>query len=358
MEHSGKKICVAMSGGVDSSVAAHLLAAAGNRLIGVTMCLGVTDEAGRAACCGPQAVRDARTVCDQLDMPHYVLDFSKLLQEHVINDFLSQYAAGRTPNPCVRCNRYLKFDALYKYARSCGYDYIATGHYAAIGTRQGRTVLLRHHDRGKDQSYFLYSIPPEVLEYTVFPLAGMAKPAVRAVARESRITVAEKPESQEICFVTDNDYRRFLKQYGIPAEEGPFIDTAGRVLGTHKGIFNYTIGQRKGLGIALGAPCYVVTIDPGRNTVTLGTREELGADSLVARDVNLFVDELPAQCTAKIRYAQADVPCSARYADGRLTVTFGQPVEAVTPGQSVVLYDGDAVLGGGIIEDVIRSKTS
>lgn len=345
-----------MSGGVDSSVAAHLLAASGHRLIGTTMCLGITDEQGRAACCGPQAVMDARRVCDQLGMPHYVLDFSQLLKTWVIDDFIAQYAAGRTPNPCVRCNRHLKFEALFNHARSCGYDTIATGHYAKIGKYHGRTVLMRHHDTGKDQSYFLYSIPPAVLEHTVFPLADYVKTEVRTLAREAQLPVAEKAESQEICFITDNDYRRFLMQNGIVSGEGPFIDSAGKTIGTHRGIFNYTIGQRKGLGIALGEPCYVVSIDPLRNTVMLGSREHLGADSLTAREVNLFVDELPLKCTAKIRYAHDDVPCYVHLAGNELTVTFEQPVEAVTPGQSVVLYDGDAVLGGGIIENVNRSK--
>ncbi|MBN1578610.1 MAG: tRNA 2-thiouridine(34) synthase MnmA [Chitinispirillaceae bacterium] len=354
MNNAPKKICVAMSGGVDSSVAAYLLNRDGHTLIGVTMCFGVTDEQGRAARCGPQAAGDAHRVCDQLAIPHYVLDFSQQLHTAVIADFVEQYGRGRTPNPCVRCNRYLKFTALYEYARSCGCDAIATGHYAKIGRWQGRSVLMRHHDAGKDQSYFLWSILAPELEHVVFPLAEFKKSEVRAIAREARLPVAEKPESREICFIPDNDYRGFLRRSGVVETPGPFIDTAGRVLGTHRGIFNYTIGQRKHLGIAVGSPRYVVAIDASRSTVVLGSREELLTRFLTARETNLFVDTLPVPCTAKVRYTQNDVPCEAAAAGTVVTVNFPEPVEAVTPGQSIVLYDNDIVLGGGIIDEACR----
>ncbi|MBN1308313.1 MAG: tRNA 2-thiouridine(34) synthase MnmA [Chitinispirillaceae bacterium] len=354
MESKRKKICVAMSGGVDSSVAAYLLSRRGHTLIGATMCLGIADQRGRTACCGPSAVSDARRVCDRLALPHSVLDFSNQLRSAVIADFIGQYCSGRTPNPCVRCNRYLKFTALYEYARSCGCDAIATGHYAKIGRREGRSVLMRHHDTGRDQSYFLWSIPATVLEHVVFPLEGLTKDRVRGIARTAQLPVAQRRESREICFVPDNDYRGFLRRNGGIEMPGPFIDTAGNVLGTHRGICNYTIGQRKRLGLAVGSPRYVVGIDAPGNTVVLGCREELLARSCTAREMNLFVDRLPARCTAKVRYMQTDFPCEAATDGAAVTVNFITPAEAVAPGQSIVLYDGDIVLGGGIIDDVCR----
>jgi tRNA-specific 2-thiouridylase len=346
-----RKIFVAMSGGVDSSVAAYLLYRDGKVITGATMCLGIVDEAGHAACCGPQAVRDARAVCDQLDMPHYVLDFSKQLHSDVIRNFVECYSQGRTPNPCVRCNRYLKFSSLLHYAQSCGYDAIATGHYARTGIYNGARVLMRHHDQQKDQSYFLYSIPAAVINHVVFPLENMTKDEVRKVARSAGLPVAEKKESQEICFIPDDDYRRFLRANGIVEAPGPIIDTSGKKLGSHRGIFNYTIGQRKGLGVATGTPRYVIALRRQDNTVVLGGKEDLLRKTLTAREVNLFVEELPAECTVKVRYTQKDVAAQARMENGELEVSFEEPVEAVTPGQSVVLYYGDVVLGGGIIND-------
>lgn len=354
MDRGTEKIFVAMSGGVDSSVAAYVLKKEGYSLIGATMCLGITDSEGKAACCGPKAVKDARTVCDQLGIPHYVLDFSKYLYEYVITDFISEYRAGRTPNPCVRCNRYLKFSELLQYARRLGYSAIATGHYARKGIFEGKTVLMRDSSNVKDQSYFLYSIPREVIDHIVFPVGNIAKERVRELATEAKLHVASKAESQEICFITDDNYRNFLHQHGVDDRPGFFIDADGRKMGKHKGIFNYTIGQRKGLGIATGTPCYVTAINPIDHTVTLGSKADLLASGCDATNVNLFVDALPRQCTAKVRYAQKDVPCSVSLHSGVLEVTFDSPVEAVTPGQSLVLYLGEVVLGGGIIREVFR----
>lgn len=343
-----------MSGGVDSSVAAYLLRRNGYTVTGATMCFGISDEQGRPACCGPRAVHDARKVCRQLGMAHYVLDFSRQLYNDVIVDFIGQYARGRTPNPCVRCNRYLKFSALFDHARSCGYDAIATGHYAKVIQRHGKPCLARHHDRLKDQSYFLYSIPQPVLENVEFPLARYTKSEVRTLALEQNLHIAQKSESQEICFITDNDYRGFLERNGVAGEPGPFIDTSGKVLGMHKGISNYTIGQRKGLGIAAGSPRYIVAINSRDNSIILGSKNELTTDSLTAGEVNLFTEILPETCTAKIRSTQQDVECHPVMEDGRLKVYFRTPVEAVTPGQSIVLYEDDIVLGGGVIDYVVQ----
>lgn len=352
LEH--KKVFVAMSGGVDSSVAAVLLSREGHTIVGATMCLGITDEQGSATCCGPAAVRDARRVCDMLGVPHYVLNFSATLHTDVITNFIEQYAAGKTPNPCVRCNQLLKFTALYNHARTLGYDAIATGHYARVGSWNNQTVLMRHHDSKKDQTYFLYSIPLEVLSHVLFPLDGLVKNEVRTIAHEANLSVAAKAESQEICFVPDNNYRNFLKQHGVADAPGKIVDTSGKVLGSHTGIFNYTIGQRKGLGIAAGSPLYVVSLDAATNMVVLGEKKDLLSTKLTARTLNLFVEDLPPRCTAKVRYAQTDIDCQPELIDGVLHVTFPEPVEAVTPGQSVVLYLGDVVLGGGIIEQAFR----
>jgi tRNA-specific 2-thiouridylase len=350
-----KRVMVAMSGGVDSSVAAYLLCRQGHHVVGVTMCLGIVDTSGEAQCCGPEAVRDARKVCEILDIPHYVMDFSSKLHADVITDFVNQYTEGRTPNPCVRCNRYLKFGSLLDYAQSCGFDYIATGHYAGIAIYKDKPVLKRRLGDPKDQTYFLYSIPSSRLNNILFPLSETDKPQVRELAKEAGLPVASKPESQEICFVPGNNYRAFLRRYdSFKAEPGEIVNSRGEVLGIHSGISNYTVGQRKGLGIASGKPLYVLSIDKEKNRVVLGDKEELGASALVAGEVNMLMDEIPDEVTAKIRYSQFDFPCKARFQDGKLTVEFLEAQNAVTPGQSVVLYYKELVVGGGIIEKAVR----
>jgi len=345
---------VAMSGGVDSSVAAMLLHRQGAEVVGVTMCLGVAGNgSGQPACCGPDAVADARRVCDLLGLPHHVLDFSRELRDAVIEPFITEYRAGRTPNPCVRCNRHLKFGSLLAKARAMGFDGLATGHYAHITRGPWGTRLQRPADQRKDQTYFLYAMPREALDTVLFPLADLRKAQVRALAAEAGLPVAGKDESQDICFAGAGNYRRILDSCG--AALGPFVDTDGRVLGTHQGVAAYTVGQRKGLGIAAGKPLYVIAIRPDSNTVVLGERGHLLSRGLVASQLNLLVESLPDRAHAMIRYTHPAAPARVTVEGDTMTVRFNEPQEAVTPGQSVVLYDGETVLGGGIIENALTA---
>ncbi|MBD3242896.1 MAG: tRNA 2-thiouridine(34) synthase MnmA [Chitinivibrionales bacterium] len=344
------RIMVAMSGGVDSSVAAMLLQQKGYEVVGVTMCLGVASpDSSQPTCCGPQAVRDARRVCDQLGIAHYVFDYAEPLRTHVIDTFIDEYARGRTPNPCVLCNRYLKFDSLLHKATAMGFDSLATGHYARLAHERGAVHMLTAVDEIKDQTYFLARIERTALARVLFPAGEYTKECIRQLARDSHLPVAEKGESQDICFIPHGDYRSFVAER-VHAEPGPFVDRRGVRLGTHTGITNYTIGQRKGLGVAVGTPLYVVDIWPQDNTVVLGPREQLLSTGLIATGVNLLCDTLPPRAQAKVRYSHAPAPCSVSFDDQRLTVTFDTPQESVTPGQAVVLYDGETVLAGATID--------
>jgi tRNA-specific 2-thiouridylase len=349
-----KKVLVAMSGGVDSSVAALLLKNGGYDVVGVTMCLGISGGEDQVKCCGPTAVDDAGRVCDRLKIPHYVFDYADELEEKVIARFISEYGKGRTPNPCVDCNRHLKFGSLLDKAKAMGFDFFATGHYADVEHNDTGSCLKRPQDRKKDQTYFLYPVPYGELKSLLFPLATFTKEEVRDMAKKASLPVAEKQESQDICFVTQKNYQDFLSERVKALKPGPFVDTKGNILGTHRGIAFYTVGQRGGLGISHRTPLYVISIDAPGNRVIVGEREELMAVGLVAHNVNVLSRPWPQEVYAKIRYRKKEALCEVDFENDRVKVTFAEKQEAITPGQSVVFYADDCVLGGGEIEEVLH----
>jgi tRNA-specific 2-thiouridylase len=351
-----------MSGGVDSSVAACLLKRLGYEVIGLFMRTGahVSEDDARPhkkGCCSALDAGDARRVADRLDIPFYALDFEEDF-ERVIDYFADEYLAGRTPNPCVVCNNWLKFGKLWSYGKQLDADYIATGHYAQIMVRDGKPELHRAADPDKDQSYVLYGIRESILPRLLFPIGGYRKEEVRTLARDMDLPVADKPDSVEICFVPDGDHGALIRRRRPElATTGQFVDTSGRFLAEHSGIENYTIGQRKGLGYAAGKRRYVLKIVPTTNEVVLGDREELLASELVASRVNWLLNDPPSAplaCQAKIRYRHKPAPATVTaLPDGGAQVTFAEPVSAVTPGQAVVFYNGARVLGGGWIEAAV-----
>ncbi len=356
-----KRVVIGMSGGVDSSVAAYLLQKEGYEVIGVTMQIwqdksedAVEVEGG---CCSLSAVEDARRVCNKLGIPFYVLNFKQVFEKKVIDYFVEEYFLGRTPNPCIACNRYIKFDALLEKAKALEADYVATGHYARIYYDEDyqRYVLKKSATIAKDQTYVLFNLTQDQLAHILMPLGDFNKEQTREIARELDLSVANKPESQEICFIEDNDYGRFLgEKRGEDIKPGFFVDTKGNKLGRHKGIIHYTVGQRKGLGIALGKPMFVVEIIPERNLVILGDETEVFQRELTASDVNMILyDKLkePLKLKAKIRYSTKEADAEViPLGDDRVRIVFDQPQRAITPGQAVVFYDGDFVVGGGTIE--------
>ena len=347
-----KKVMVAMSGGVDSSVAALLLKEKGYEVRGVTICLGVKGTAQeKASCCGPEAVEDAKGVCRRLGIPHHVFDYSIELEDKVIKNFISSYMAGITPNPCVDCNRYLKFGSLIQKAQVMGFDYLDTGHYAKIEKTESGYLLKEPKDRQKDQTYFLYPIRREHLKSILFPVAPLTKEEVRALARCAGLPVAEKSESQDICFVAGKSHGAFVTGRTPGIRPGSIVDMSGKFLGEHKGIVHYTVGQRGGLGISSREPLYVWAIDARENRIVVGGRKDLRVKGLVAGDLNILLWPWPEKVLATTRYRKKEFPCSISRQAHRVRVTFDEEQEAVAPGQSVVFYDGDIVLGGGKIEE-------
>lgn len=351
-KNKGKTVCVAMSGGVDSSVAAFLLKQQGYNVFGVFMKLweGESKERG---CCSLSDANDALRVCEKIGIPFYVLNLKEEFKSEVIHHFVNEYASGRTPNPCVYCNNKLKFDILFNKAKTFGADYIATGHYARIEKINGRFRLLKGVDTTKDQSYFLFGVKAELLSNILFPLGGLDKKNVRKIAEEEKLVTAKKRESQEICFVSD-DYRSFLKSAGITENIGSIVDKNGKVLGTHKGYFNFTIGQRSGLNIAVGKPVYVIKTIAEKNLVVVGDEKELYSTNFVIDDCNFFEDVVDNKSFfIKVRYRHKGEYGKIVGVNGKdVHLVFDTPQRGITPGQAAVLYDGDLVVGGGWIKFV------
>lgn len=368
-------IAVAMSGGVDSSTVAAMLRAEGYNVVGLTMQLWNQRRlAGREGmpehvqgrCCSIEDVYDARAVAEDLGIPYYVVNHQDRFERDVVRPFVQEYLSGRTPIPCSLCNNHLKFDQLLITARQIGADLLATGHYARceFSPERNRWLLRRAADPAKDQTYFLFGLTQEQLSRTRFPLGEMNKPQVRELARQHGLALAEKPDSQEICFVPGGDYKRFIDAYlneqgeALPDTSGELVTSDGRVLGRHDGIHNFTVGQRKGLGVATGTPLYVININGERGQVTVGGNDELLSRKLIARDLNwIAVDDLrdPIAVHAKIRHRHEPAPATIEpLPDGEVLVTFADPQRAITPGQAVVFYQGDLVVGGGWIAAVPR----
>lgn len=350
-----KRVLLGMSGGVDSSVSAVLLKKQGYEVIGCTMKLWEPgDDEKESTCCGSEAVYDAKRVCDQLEIPHYTINCKKEFKEKVVDDFIYEYKEARTPNPCVECNRHLKFGTFYQKAKELDCDYIATGHYASItfSDKYQQYVLKKSNEEKKDQTYFLYTIPKEKLEHIIFPLQNYNnKEEIRKIAEDNKLLIAQKKDSQEICFIPNDNYQEFLKRYGnYKNEKGNIILKSGKIVGQHQGLIHYTIGQRKGLGISYQEPLYVLELNKEKNEVIVGTEEELYSKELYVKDVNWMVvnkSKEPIRCKSKIRYRAKEADSLLYREKDKIKVILETPQRAITPGQSIVFYDEDGILLGG-----------
>ncbi|WP_455717779.1 tRNA 2-thiouridine(34) synthase MnmA [Anaerosporobacter sp.] len=354
-----EKVVIGMSGGVDSSVAAHLLKKAGYDVIGVTMQIWQDEDhftqETEGGCCGLSAVDDARRVAQSLDIPYYVMNFKKEFKANVMDYFVNEYLQGRTPNPCIACNRYVKWESLLKRSLDIGADYIATGHYARVlKLENGRFTLRKSATAAKDQTYALYNLTQYQLSHTLMPVGEFTKDEIREIAKDINLRVANKPDSQEICFIPDNNYAKFVEENtGEKIMPGNFVNSAGEVIGKHKGITHYTVGQRKGLNLSLGHPAFVLEIRPETNEVVIGSNEEVFSDKLYANNLNFMaIEDLEGsmEVEAKIRYSHKGAKCTIKkVGEDELECIFEEPQRAITPGQAVVFYKDDYIVGGGTI---------